>query len=137
MEIAGLEFDWLASDADGHVALFSTAGGGYVPEKVLQDTDAHLAAIEAILDAAASTEARLAPELAPALTNTWRLVAERGLFAFDSDLSGGPYHLVSAPKEPVRLAQLPGSVRVLASLPFFPHLKFTERTEISKERLGP
>jgi hypothetical protein len=26
-EILGLEFDWLASDADGHVALFSTAGG--------------------------------------------------------------------------------------------------------------
>lgn len=40
-EILGLEFDWLASDADGHVALFSTAGGGYTPEAFLQDTDAH------------------------------------------------------------------------------------------------
>src|SRR5437899_85750 len=34
-EILGLEFDWLASDADGHVALFSTAGGGYAPEDFL------------------------------------------------------------------------------------------------------
>src|SRR5262245_52257163 len=45
-EILGLEFDWLASDADGHVALFSTAGGGFAPDEFLSDTDAHDRAID-------------------------------------------------------------------------------------------
>lgn len=30
-DILGLEFDWIASDADGHVARFSPAGGGMPP----------------------------------------------------------------------------------------------------------
>ena len=109
-EIVGLEFDWLASDARGHVALFSTAGSGFAPDEFLRDTDAHDAALEAILTSPATTRARFAPELPPGLTNTWRLVAERGLFAFDSDPNGGPYRLVAAPVSPVLAADLPRSV---------------------------
>lgn len=96
-EILGLEFDWLASDADGFVALFSTAGGGYAPDEFLRDTDAYDAAIDVVLGSPASTVARFAPELPPGLKNTWRMVAERGLFAFDSDPHGGPYRMVAAP----------------------------------------
>lgn len=109
-EILGLEFDWLASDADGYVALFSTAGGGYAPDEFLRDTDAHDAAIDAVLASPASTVARFAPELPPGLKNTWRMVAERGLFAFDSDPHGGPYRMVAAPADPIRIVDLPRSV---------------------------
>jgi hypothetical protein len=48
-ELHGLEFDWLACDADGWVALLSTAGSGVVPASVLQDVDAQDSAIDAIL----------------------------------------------------------------------------------------
>lgn len=48
-EIQGLELDWLRSDADGHVALFSTAGAGFAPAEFLRDTDAHDEAIDAVL----------------------------------------------------------------------------------------
>ncbi|WP_437539614.1 hypothetical protein WME79_24625 [Sorangium sp. So ce726] len=106
-EILGLEFDWLASDADGFVALFSTAGGGYAPDEFLRDTDAHNAAIDVVLASPASTVARFAPELPPGLKNTWRMAAERGLFAFDSDLHGGPYRMVAAPADPIRIVDLP------------------------------
>lgn len=109
-EILGLEFDWLASDADGYVALFSTAGGGYAPDEFLRDTDAHDAAIDAVLASPASTVARFAPELPPGLKNTWRMVAERGLFAFDSDPHGGPYRVVAAPADPIRIVDLPRGV---------------------------
>lgn len=105
-EILGLEFDWLASDADGFVALFSTAGGGYAPDEFLRDTDAYDAAIEVVLASPASTVARFAPELPPGLKNTWRMVAERGLFAFDSDPHGGPYRIVAAPADPIRIVDL-------------------------------
>jgi hypothetical protein len=32
VEILGFEYDWLGSDGDGRVALFSTAGGSHAPE---------------------------------------------------------------------------------------------------------
>lgn len=118
-DVLGLEFDWLGSDAEGHVALFSTAGGGYAPEEFLQDTEVHDKAIAAILTLPPSTIARFAPELPSGYKNTWRLVAERGLFAYDSDFNGGPYRLVAAPLVPAHITELPslvepaaGSIRV-------------------------
>jgi len=117
-EIRGFEFDWLATDVDGHVALFSTAGGGYAPEEFLRDTDQHDKAIHALLDSEGSTAARFAPELPPGSKNTWKMVAERGLFAFDSDAYGGPYRLVAAPEAPIHVTNLPAvAAEVAARLP--------------------
>lgn len=114
-DIQGLEFDWLGSDENGCVALFSTAGAGYAPTEFLRDTEAHDTAIEALLALPASTETKLAPVLAPNLTNTWKLVAERGLYAFDCDPSGGPYRLVAVPVVPSRLHALPKEVASVAA----------------------
>lgn len=108
-EIQGLELDWLGSDADGHVALFSTAGAGFAPAEFLRDTDAHDEAIGVVLALPASTAAKFAPAVAPGLTNTWKLVAERGLYAFDCDPNGGPYRLVAAPVVPIRVDALPST----------------------------
>ena len=113
-EIQGFEFDWLASDVGGFVALFSTAGAGDVPNAFLQDTGAHETAIDAVLALPASTQARFAPTIGPNLVNTWRLVAERGLYAFDCDPSGGPYRLVAAPTVAVPIANLPSIVAEVA-----------------------
>jgi hypothetical protein len=33
-DIRGHEYDWLARDADDHVALFSAAEGGYAPASI-------------------------------------------------------------------------------------------------------
>ncbi len=114
-EIAGLEFDWIACDAEQRVALFSTAGGGAAPAEFLLDTEAHDAAIEALLTMPGRTTARVAPCVADGLRNTWKLAAERGLFAFDADPYGGPYRLVAAPAEPCLLRSLPGAVRDVAA----------------------
>jgi hypothetical protein len=129
-DIQGLEYDWLASDADGHVAFFSTAGGGYAPDEFLCDTDLHDVAIEAILASPARTETRFAPTLPPGRQNSWKLMAERGLFAFDSDPDGGPYRIVSAPKEPIRVAELPEKAAKVAQRIVFSHLRFAEMSEV-------
>jgi hypothetical protein len=105
-DVHGLEYDWIACDVDGLVALFSTAGGGYLPLAFLQDTDAHERAIEDILDGPATTIATFAPALSPSLKNIWRSAAEHGLFAFDSDVNGGPYKVVAVPAVPRRLDSL-------------------------------
>lgn len=134
-DIRGLEYDWLATDADGHVAFFSTAGGGYAPEEFLRDTDLYDAAMEAILATSARTQARFAPSLAPECQNTWKLMAERGLFGFDSDPHGGPYRLVSAPEQPVQSNELPEEAVRAATRLVFAHLRFAEMSEASEAEL--
>jgi hypothetical protein len=134
-EILGLEYDWLASDAKGFVALFTTAGGGYAPAEFLQDTDAHDIAIDIILNLSASCEARFAPRLPPNLKNTWRMVAERGLFAFDSDPHGGPYRQVAAPVDPIHIEDLPQSVRDLVRTLSLQRVCFPDHTVITADAL--
>jgi hypothetical protein len=134
-DILGLDVEWLARDADDHVGYFTTAGGGYAPPEFLRDTDAHHAAVAAILAMPASTTPRFAPQLGPNATNEWRLVAERGLFAFDSDDSGGPYHLEAAPENPVRADQLPATVIALLDVLRYVDLHFASRPTISAETL--
>lgn len=134
-EILGLEFDWLASDANGHVALFSTAGGGYSPAEFLRDTEAHDVAISSILALPAFTKARFAPQLGPGYLNTWQMVAERGVFAFDSDPHGGPYRMVAAPETATRVTDLPGLAAAVASLLVFPYLRFSDLPEVPDELL--
>jgi hypothetical protein len=48
-DLAGLEFDWLASDRDGHVALLTTAGGGFVSPAALTQSSRYAEAIESLL----------------------------------------------------------------------------------------
>jgi hypothetical protein len=132
-EIEGLCYEWLASDADGHPACFSTAGGGYAPAEFLEDTDAHDLAIDMILAAPPSTVALFAPPVSPELTNTWQLMAERGVFAFESDYIGGPYTLVAAPKIPTHLRYLPTSVSAIIARVTFSTLCFSSISEIPEE----
>jgi len=134
-DILGYEYDWLATDINGLVALFSTAGGGYAPEQFLRDTDAHDAAIDAILAIPATTQARFAPKLSPNLKNTWQQLAERGLFAFDSDPHGGPYRQVAAPVMPVHVDDLPLGAREVVRALTLHQARFDIQSIVSVELL--
>jgi hypothetical protein len=130
-DILGLEYDWLGCDAENHIALFSTAGGGYAPESFLRDTDAHHDAISIILASPARTTARFSPDLAPEAKNTWRLMAERGIFAYDSDVFGGPYQLVAAPLVSALLTELPEGIAKLVEETRIHPAKFVDLPTIS------
>lgn len=135
-EIRGVEYDWLACDADGNVGFFSTAGGGYTPEAFLADTAIFDAAIEAIVALPATTAARFAPNLTSGHTDTWRIMAERGLFAFDSDYSGGPCRLVAAPEIPVHVTALPAKVVQTLRRVVLHRLRLRDQAAISAETLA-
>ena len=94
---SGLEFDWIGIDGAEQVALFSSGGGGFIPDLPSVDVRTHEAAIAALLAKAPSTGARIFPVIPPQCTNTWRLVAERGLYAYDCSPNGGPYELEAVP----------------------------------------
>jgi hypothetical protein len=93
--ILGFEYDWIACDGADYVGFFATAGGGYAPVEFLIDTDAHDRAIQTIIAMQPRTPSVLFSEEGD--LTTWTRMAERGLFAFDADIYGGPYRLVAAP----------------------------------------
>jgi hypothetical protein len=132
-DILGIEYDWVASDGEGYVGFFSTAGGGYAPSEFLRDTDSHDRAIEAIGALKARTSVAFLRAPAKGDLATWTRMAERGLFAFDADVFGGPYKLVAAPAIPVQIHELPASaVQVARSLRFL-HLSFRSARELAIE----
>ena len=134
VEIEGLEYDWLGRDSSGHFALFSTAGAGYAPPEFLRDTEAHFVAIREVLELPQTTEARFFPAVAPGLANEWRLVAERGLYAYDCDPCGGPYQLVAAPVAVATEDALPPEVvRVATTVRCL--MQFERQTVVTEEML--
>jgi hypothetical protein len=135
LDIEGFEYDWLGTDGDDHVALFSTAGAGYAPPGFLRDTDAHHAAIKAILALPTTTTPRIAPTYGPNVVNTWRLVAERGLYAYDCSPNGGPYRLLAAPVAPVRSSALPASIAEVVNSVTYPAIRFATLDTITDELL--
>ncbi len=135
-DLGGREFDWLAVDAEGAVALLSTVGGGYAPAPVVESTDDYNAAIDAILALPVRTRAHCDRELRPDLMNIWKLVAERGLFAFDSDPFGGAYRVIAAPEEPIRASDLPAAVAEVVRRIVYADLRFGDVTELTEAQLG-
>lgn len=129
IELSGFEYDWLATDRLGMVAFFSTAGGGYAPDSFIADVEAHDRAIAELVAHAPSTKAAFAPQIAPGLTNTWLQVAERGVFAFDSDPNGGPYRLVAAPVTPLQVEELPEKIASVAKTIVLPRVRFKDSKE--------
>lgn len=132
-EAWGTEHDWLATDSDGHVAFFSTAGGGYPPRQYLRAIDDYDSALAALFACPTSCAARFAPRLRSALESSWLMAAERGLFAFDGDISNsGPYKLCAAPMVPTLLESLPPLVTEVAARIRLAHLKFTDLSTITE-----
>lgn len=131
-EIRGLEYDWLAVDANGHVALFSTAGGGYAPPEFLRDTDLHDAGIDALMASPRRTTARFFPKVANGLPNAWKSAAESGAYAFDSDPSGGAYRLVASPEIPALIDDFPESTRLAAKRVHLADVSFQAMEDIGR-----
>ena len=128
-DILGFEYDWLAVDKDGHLGLFSTAGGGRAPQTFLADTDAHDAGLDALMASPPTTSARFFRQSKTGLDNAWKNAAERGVFAFDSDPSGAPYRLVAAPKAASTIDGVPAITAQAGGRVKLDHLCFADVRE--------
>lgn len=112
--VRGLGYDWLACDMLGNVALFTTAGFGVAPAGLLRESEAHERVIETVLAGPPCTAARCAPTVGPGCVNTWRLLVERGFYAFDGDPQDGSYRRVGVPCEPRRIVDVGVEVAAVA-----------------------
>jgi hypothetical protein len=121
----GLDVAWLASDSEGHVAVFVTAGAGPIPELAFSG-------IEKAEEFALSLPKCSAYQLLVQVPDPSSFVAlaERGLYVYDwpspgqSRMASGAYRLAAVPNNPVQAASnefgghLSGCIIQLGSPPF-------------------
>lgn len=107
-EFSNLEFDWLACDAEGFVAMFSSAGFGAIPEESVpfaESLDAALDRIKAlpVTGEATSISGGTTPD-------DWIATARRGLFAFNWAHMRDRYQLEALPSRPIHIDEIPDEV---------------------------
>lgn len=130
----GTEFDWLAVDEAGEVAVFSSAGYGPVPLAVmaiagmLNDEYEKLRCLPVVSPCAEHPEG-------PGNYADWIRFAEGGLYGFDWRLWDGPYVRLTAPGEPLRFDDLPRELAELASVVRLP-LKFAGAASVDLGTCG-
>lgn len=128
----GWDWVWAATDRDGHVAAFVTAGEAPVPRDVIEiqfRDSAHVEEAIAALAPSSGIRGFMEPGDREALVE----LAHRGLFVYDwRDVRRalrdelGAYELVAAPTTPVRAATLPPVLRVAAMSMRFDRLRFRD-----------
>ena len=105
-DVRRIEYDWLAADSHGHLALCSTAGSGQIPKAVLEGEDDHLSlqskVHSAVLSLPVITEAH-AEGKGPGTCSEFLEFARRGLFVFDFELSSGRYQRILRPTTPLTM----------------------------------
>jgi hypothetical protein len=123
--LAGLDFSWLAVDADGHVAWLVTFGSAVVPRWV-EERSGDFASAEDALAGLPETGGCTASETSPSVEQ-WLGAARRGVFAFDWSVYRGPYRVLAAPTQPLKVDDLPDELARLARRTRFAGLCFRER----------
>jgi hypothetical protein len=122
-DLWGTEFDWYASDHDGHVALLSTAGNGLVPTVVLQT-----AADVDLLD-----QYFQVPDPA---RGVWEEFAALGLYVYDcGSLHEETYRRLAVPASPLRQGDLPDRLARAVGVFHFSDLTFADTLSIDGKRL--
>jgi hypothetical protein len=112
----GIEFDWLATDTLGSVALLSSAGYGVVPPVVIQHVDQVDDAVDIIGQLPATGAATDVITPTGGDYSDWHQAAARGLYAYDWHQSHGPYQRLASPTKPISIDELPPSVKAAAQL---------------------
>lgn len=116
-DLQGVDASWLASDAIGQVAVFTTGGEGPIPLSALPSTFVVENMLQALQPVSAWTLIVHLPRPADFVA-----FAQRGLFSYDwSDVhrahskAAGRYDLQASPLQPLSVGQLPEDLQKLAS----------------------
>jgi hypothetical protein len=131
----GQDYAWLATDAAGHVAIFTNAGQGPIPIAVLADrqgSDQAESLIEALPERGDSHMLVALPS-----PDAFVAFARRGLFAYDwqdchrDTGQSHRYELLARPAVPVTAEELAGEVAALIGRVRFQSLRFADSLAIA------
>ena len=122
-DVYGMDWDWFASDRDGHVAHFTTAGMRPLPESVrssreqLEQLSSYFTDRAPIRGSALLTpglDRRRGAFNKPVNWSCFLHMAARGLYSYNTELihsADAEYYLVATPDQPLALDDLPEGVR--------------------------
>lgn len=102
----GGEFDWVARDRVGRLALFSTAGLGWPTVFAYMNRDLMSAATDQLANLPVTSEVEAFQPLEDVFIG-WRELAERGFMVFDWDASANQYQLEAVPSRYLTFEELP------------------------------
>lgn len=134
----GLDCAWIASDRQGHVAVFITAGEGPIPPQALRGDFFPVNEVEprvlrlGIRPDQAVTNLSDAPD-----PSSYIALAQRGVFVYDwtdftrSCESLNAYELLARPLLPITCADLPIDLREVAQAVNFPGVCFADSTLVA------
>jgi hypothetical protein len=131
-DVAGREWDFLATDRDGSVALITSAGYGPIPQAVLShgvSVEAAVAGLQTQLPVISESLGRREQDLSGDYSD-WFEASKRGLYTYDWHVHGGPYEQVSAPSVRLRAEDLTPEIGYAAGLLRLPVL-FAETAQLS------
>lgn len=128
----GIDCVWLASDRDGHLAAFVTAGVGPIPIQILSDEGPAIEDIEEhICDMPSVSAVHLLGSIKR--PDSFIKLAERGVFVYDwSDIhriiheSIHAYEPVAVPVSPITIDMLPDDLSNIAKAVKFVDLAFAD-----------
>ncbi len=140
------DWDWYASDREGMIGHFTTAGMRRLPKTIEQDRDTALRLIHYFDIEAPKSFSYVVRAGVEVDAGGWRDesvrrrylasfvdMASAGLFSYNTFLSGpGKYYLVAFPEKPIHIDQLPLEIRDLAIRTQSPY-PFAKTTYISEE----
>ena len=124
-----LEWDFLAVDPAGHVAVLSCGGYGPIPQSALAARESVEQAIAMISTLPTTTEAVSVVE-GDGDYSDWFAMSARGFYAYDWQAWNGPYERISAPASPLSISSLPDEVRAAATILQIPQ-QFAESTQLN------
>lgn len=133
----GIDCVWLASDREGYLAAFITAGAGPVPIEALKCDYVHLEDIEALVCGMPIVSgARLLVSVKR--PDDFVDLAARGVFVYDwTDINRiardavGAYEPVAVPVKPIKLDVLPAELAVVATALQFVDVRFADEKPLN------
>jgi hypothetical protein len=133
----GFDWAWLATDKDGHVAVFTTAGCGPIPVDHLNSShDTFEFDVEREISRLAERcSAKMLVDLPR--PDSFVTLAQRGFFTFDwfdihrsEQESTKMYEAMAVPAEPILISSLPEKIAVIATQLSFSGTSFIDETSI-------
>lgn len=114
-----MDMEWFGVDKCGNIAVFCSAGCGYLPEFVCEDEERAVALIEFFEQMQAFTKSVLHFDLRERFKEVAKEFSDKGLFYFDSDDCTRPgistlheyYTKVSSPVQALKVTDLPENVQ--------------------------
>ena len=129
------DYEWCACDADGHVAVFTTAGIGPMPEAILNE----LPQMDALMEVVWSLPKKGRADMLVSLPRPDDFIhfASRGLFAYDwqdvhrvRKLESNRYEMLARPDTPIHLSELPERFHPLFRTVVLPEIRFADHRSI-------